>query len=143
LVRARSSSSGKTISTALTWLSGRPTRRVFKWRSKIFQTPKPGNLAAMKVYWETPTWTPADEGDVPDEAGSLVEFPRLPAGSTYGVVRLYGDGVLKWTRDLVRSGELMRLPSGYRSDFFQLEFETFVNIFSVQVGTSAKELANV
>lgn len=117
-----------------------PTRRVFKWRSKVFQVPKPGNLAALKVYWDVPASTPDVEIAAP-AIESLVEFPRLPDGSVYGVVRLYADGALVWTRELVRSGELMRLPSGFKNDYFQLEFETFVSIFSVQIGTSAKGLA--
>ena len=117
-----------------------PTRRVYKWRSKVFQVPKPGNLAAMKVFWKIPTSAPDATADAPT-VDSAVEFPELPDGSTYGVVRLYANEDLVWTRNLVTSGELMRLPSGYKSDVFQLEFETYVSIYSFQIATSSKELA--
>ena len=33
------------------------------------------------------------------------------------------------------------MPSGFKADYWQLEFETFVDILSVQVAGSAKELA--
>jgi hypothetical protein len=117
-----------------------PVRRNYLWRSKIFQVNSMGNFGAMKIYWEAPAAAPDAEGDAPG-TGDL-EFPSLPDGTTYGVVRVYGDGVLRWTRELLTSGELMRMASGFKADFWQLEFETYVNILSVQVAGSAKELRN-
>jgi hypothetical protein len=38
------------------------------------------------------------------------------------------------------SAELMRIPSGFKSDFWQIEFETILKIQSVQMATSDKEL---
>lgn len=61
----------------------------------------------------------------------------------FGVVRLYADGNLVFTRELLTSGEQFRLPSGFKAQFWQIEFEARVKIFSVQMATSAKELRNV
>ena len=99
----------------------------------------PENLASMRVYWdanlagyETPTTPPAEAG------GSQVEFPQLTG--EFGVVRVYADDRLVCTRQLLDSGELIRLPSGFKADFYQFEFETWVNIWSVQIGSSSKAL---
>jgi hypothetical protein len=94
-------------------------RDTFVWRSKIFQSYDKKNFAAMRVYFEVPPWAVA--GD-------------------YGEVRVYADGVLKMTRELVTSGELFRLPSGFKADYWQVEFEANVQISSFQMATSVKEL---
>jgi hypothetical protein len=116
-----------------------PTRTVYKWRSKIFQMPTQDNLSAIKAYWDAPSAVAAT-GSVPDTP-ARVEFPSLPDGSTYGVLRVYADDRLVLTRNLVTSGELLRVPSGFKANFWQLEFETYLNIYSVQLGSSVKALA--
>ena len=58
----------------------------------------------------------------------------------YGIVRFYADNNLIATRELRRSGEQLRLPSGFKSDYWQIEFEGTVHVYSIQVATSAKEL---
>jgi hypothetical protein len=94
-------------------------RDTLLWRSKIFQPPDKKNFAALRVYFEVPPW--AVPGD-------------------YGTVRVYADDALKFTRELRTSGEIMRLPSGFKADFWQVEFETSLKIHSFQMATSAKEL---
>lgn len=61
----------------------------------------------------------------------------------YGIVRFYADNNLIATRELRRSGEQLRLPSGFKSDYWQIEFEGTVHVYSIQVATSAKELRAV
>lgn len=60
-----------------------------------------------------------------------------------GIVRVYADGRLVMTRELVVPGEQWRMPSGFKADFWQFEVESGVEIFSLQAATSAKELENV
>ena len=55
-------------------------------------------------------------------------------------MRVYADDRLVMTREIRKSGELMRLPSGFKADYWQIEFETVVRINSVQFATSVKEL---
>jgi hypothetical protein len=117
-----------------------PSRTVYLWRSKIFQLQKTENLAAMRVYWKTPA-SVAATGAVPSTPAN-VEFPSLPVGSPYGVVRLYADDRLVFTRNLVTSGELLRPPSGFKASFWQIEFETYLEIFSVQIASSVKAMAS-
>lgn len=120
-----------------------PTRRVYLWRTKIFQSGRPTNMGVMKIYWEAQETTPTVLPAAPIIDGLIAEFPALPGGSTYGVVRAYADGNLVWTRNLVTSGELMRLPTGFKATYWQFEFETYVDIFSVQVASTAKELSKI
>ena len=105
------------------------------WRSKIFQAPDKKNFAALRAYFEVPTWAPFQSEPRNTEEGQT--FDRT---TQYGVVRVYADDRLIMTRELRTSGELMRLPSGFKADYWQIEFETVVKISSVQFATSIKEL---
>lgn len=98
---------------------GRP-RSEYTWKSKRFQMPNRRNLEAMKIYFDNP------EGL-----------------TSLGTVKVYADDRLVTTRALTRSGDLMRLPSGFKADFWQVEVTTKVIISSIQTATSVKELASV
>lgn len=65
------------------------------------------------------------------------------SSETFGVLRVYADGRLVLTRELVRSGDMIRLPSGFKAQFWQVEIEARAKVYSVQMGTSAKELRGV
>jgi hypothetical protein len=111
-----------------------PTPEAYVWRSKIFQAPNKRNLGAMKVYFEVPATLPA-LNPVPN-----TNLVQTLASGQYGLVRLYADGVLVWTRELRTSGELMRLPSGFKADFWQVEINAYVSVSNLQIGESAKDL---
>jgi hypothetical protein len=100
--------------------SARP-RSQYTWRSKKFQGTMKKSLSALKVYF-----------DVPNEAvGNL------------GTLNIYADGNLVSTRPLTNSGDLVRLPSGFKADFWQIEIVSQVIVVNIQLATSARELANV
>jgi len=89
------------------------------WKSKQFQMSFKRNLAALRVYFKvTPGLT------VPE----------------YGTLKIYADGRLCVTHNLLVSGQLMRVPSGFKADYWQLEFNTQLQIMNVQLGTSVKAL---
>lgn len=112
-----------------------PTYEAFKWRSKIYQTGTKKNFEAMKVFFEVSSTAPVLN---PVRNTDLVQ---TLAADQYGLVRVYADGVLKMTRELRTSGELMRIPSGFKADYWQVEIESRVKVFSLQIATSVKELA--
>ncbi|HLL28961.1 MAG TPA: hypothetical protein VKT73_15095 [Xanthobacteraceae bacterium] len=112
-------------------------REPFLWRSKIFQTTQKKSFEALKIYFEVP------DGTAPQNPVRDTDPVQTLADDQYGIVRVYADNNLKLTREIRTSGELMRLPSGFKADFWQFEIEARVNIFSFQVATSSKELANV
>jgi hypothetical protein len=96
-----------------------------KWRSKIWQNSELRNVAACKVYFDD------------------VYNPAVTSGEDRGVIRFFADNVMVWERPLAKSGELMRLPSGYKATYYEFEIETTWRIHSVEFATSVKELAAV
>lgn len=114
-----------------------PTPEVWLWRSKIFQTTNRRNLEALRVYFEVPDGLNITLGT------RNTDLVQTLQANQYGLVRLYADGTLVMTRELRTSGELMRIPSGFKADFWQFEFEARVDVLSLQFATSAKELASV
>lgn len=112
-------------------------RRPLKWRSKMFQPTDRKNFGALRVYFDVPPWAPTQN---PTRNTDLVQ--TLQAGQ-YGLVRVYADNKLVMTRELRTTGELMRLPSGFKADFWQIEVEGHVIITQFQMGTSDKELRAV
>lgn len=110
---------------------------VFKWRSKVFQASMKKNFAAIRVYFtlsgDPPTLNPTRNTDL----------VQTLAADQYALLRIYADDDLVATRELRTSGELMRLPSGFKADYWQFEIEGRIKILSFQVGTSVKELAAV
>jgi hypothetical protein len=101
-------------------VAGTAPRQEYTWKSKEFQPSTRKNLEAMKVYFENP------EG--------LTSF---------GTIKIYADGRLAATKPLLVSGQHIRLPSGFKADFWQIEITSRVSISSVQMATSMKELASV
>jgi hypothetical protein len=104
------------------------------WRSKIFQSPDKKNFAAIRVYFELPPWTPL-QNPVRD-----VSEGQVMNSGKYGIVRVYANDMLCMTREIRTTGELMRIPSGFKADYWQVEIETVIRINSIQLGTSVKEL---
>lgn len=111
-----------------------PTYAPYLWRSKIFQLEVKKNLAAMRVFFTTDANSP-DLNPVPND-----DLVQDLAADQYGLVRAYADGELIWTREIRTSGELMRLPSGFKAAFWQFEIEARVRVYSLEVASSVKEL---
>jgi hypothetical protein len=109
----------------------------YKWRSKIMQQPHALNFEALKVWFTVPPGTPA-QGD----RNTSEPQPAL-ADDQYGIVRVYADDQLWTTRELRKSGELLRLYSGGKFESWQFEIESRVRVSNMQVATSAKELGRI
>lgn len=109
----------------------------YKWTSKVFQTPEVKNFSAFKVFFYE------------DNDFSYPDSPNYNIGQQFdpdtqrAIVRVYADGKLILAHELRKSGELHRLPSGYKAAFWQVEFEAVVKIKSFQMATSVKELSIV
>lgn len=93
----------------------------YTWKSKKFQMPAKKNLSAAKVYF-----TPQDGVSEDD----------------YGTITFYADDQAIITHDLTTSGKLLRLPSGFKADFWQFEVTAQVEISSIQFGSTPKDLRN-
>jgi hypothetical protein len=100
------------------------------WRSKMFSTPYLENLGAAKVYW-----TPAVQ---PPAADTVF---RVYAGESSQLVE---DGLpLRYEKKMVKSAELLRLPSGYKALYWQFEIEGLVFVDAIHVASSARELRDM
>jgi hypothetical protein len=107
------------------------------WRSKIYQQQTKKNYSAVRAFFTIPPSTPAQ--------GVLNEADPQPtlADDQYGIMRVYADGDLYCTREIRKSGALLRIYSSTKVEQWQFEFETRVNITNVQIGTSVRELGLV
>ena len=113
------------------------TKAPYIWRSKIFQTNEKKNFSVAKVFFTVPPNTPTLN---PVEVEALVQDL---GPNQYGLFRAYADGELVMCRELRRSGEQFRLPSGFKADFWQFEVEARVQVDVMQMATAAHELASV
>lgn len=109
----------------------------YLWRSKTYQQLSAKNFEAVKVWFSVPESTPPQvDRDTND--------PQAVLGpNQYGIVRVYADGDLWTTRELRKSGELLRIYSGIKVEQWQFEVEGRINISNLQIATSVKELGLV
>lgn len=121
------------------WLDQRMGYRVdpYVWKSKVFQTGYIMNFNAFKVFFYPIT------GFTFPNAQNFDVAQIFNPNTQLGVVRVYADGNLILTHELRTSGELHRLPSGFKAQFWEIEFEAQMGIKNFQMATSIKELASV
>ena len=111
-----------------------PTPVPYRWRSKTYQQLSAKNFEGLKVWFSVPGTTPAQVDRDTSE-------PQPDLGDNqYGIVRVYADGELWTTREIRKSGELLRIYSGIKKEQWQFEVEGRVNISNLQIATSVKEL---
>lgn len=109
----------------------------FRWRSKKLQTTKLENFTAFKCYMTVPSsFNPAT---LPNHDLNQTFDPA----TQLALARVYADGRLVATRELRKSGELHRLPTGFKAEVWEVEFEGVTRITSFQMATSIKELSIV
>lgn len=130
------------------WLDLSPTRgrEKFRWRSKVFEGLSKQNFSALHVQFDgTDAISGPLTGGVWDDTIAWDDTGYWYDSETtiYGTVRVYADGRLVLSRDLRQSGELIRLPSGFKATYWQFEVEAIVRIKKIEVATSAKELGLV
>jgi hypothetical protein len=101
----------------------------YRWRSKIFSLPYLQNLGAAKVYY-TPPYDPAATTTFRVFAGEAAqaETDSLP---------------LRFQEVLPASGQMLRLPSGYKALYWQFEIEGWAQVTAIHVASSARELRSV
>jgi hypothetical protein len=108
----------------------------YRWRSKTYQQMARRNFEAMRVWFTVPDTTPP-------QVDRNVASPQSLGTNQYGIVRVYIDGELWTTREIRKSGELLRILSGAKGEQWQFEIEGRVQVSNLQVATSVKELATI
>jgi hypothetical protein len=102
----------------------------YRWRSKIFTLPYLQNLGAAKVYW-TPAITPS----------TVPSYFRVFAGATASEL---ADGLpLRFEQEMTQSGQMFRLPSGYKALYYQFEVAGEVMVDAIHCAQTAHELRQV
>ncbi len=114
----------------------------YVWRSKTYQQQTKNNFAALKVFFGVPPGSPA-QAATRNEANTNDPSWNTLASDQYGIIRIYADNVLVTTREIRKSGELLRILAGFKADQWKFELEGRVSISNMQIATSAKELAQV
>ena len=109
------------VGNQVSWLDTSATRGSYTWRSKVYQTTSNKNFEAARVWCQ-----------------SLVVAPPLVTPTL--TLKVYADDVLRLTRQVTASGALIRLPSGFKAQFWQFELSGTAKVYSIEVATSAKEL---
>lgn len=113
-------------------------QRPYVWRSKLFDMEQPLNLSAAKVMFVTP---PIDQVQL-DEVETIGKVQTLGPGD-YGLFRVYADGVHVFTKEIRKSGQVFRLPSGFKAQYWQFEVEGRITVRSIEIASTVKELAGV
>lgn len=133
------------------WIDIAPSRprRVYNWKSKVFETPNKRNFEAMRVYFDDSataellggTFAGGEWEDTETWEDSGYWYDGIT--SIFGIIRVYADNRLVYQRDMRASGEFMRLPSGFKATYWQVEIEARTSVYSVEMATTAKELGSV
>lgn len=111
-------------------------RETWFWKSMVFQPTIKKNFQAMRVFFENDLGLDVPTGAIRTQDETLPDDALL-------YVRVKADGRYVFSRELRRSGDLLRLPSGFRADYWQIELEGRVMVYCVEMATSAKELMGV
>lgn len=115
-------------------------RLVYRWSSKEFHLPKPENMGAMKVYFDA---IPANSQSLNADSWAVASLAALPL-DVKATIKVYADRELKFTRDLPAfTGELMKLPSGFKASIWQVEVTGRVRVDSIEMASTTKELESV
>lgn len=101
----------------------------YVWRSKMFKTDFLANLGAAKVYWTPPV---AGAGDTVFRMYSAADSQEIEDGLT-----------LRFEQKMTQSGQMFRLPSGFKSLYFQFEVEGWVFLDAIHVASTPRELRTI
>lgn len=125
-----------------------PLLTTYTWKSKIYHQNAKRSFEAMKVFFTIPPVhnalnptrieLPAD-----DPAWTVLGADRYGYLKTYADFDGTGQMVLIDCREIRKTGELLRIISGFKAEQWQWEIVANVEISNIQIATSAKELANV
>lgn len=82
---------------------------------------------------------PVVQNRTPLGGGPLFRTSSVATTQSLIRVRIWGDGVLRYERE-ISSDQMMRLPSGYKADKWQVSLQTSQRIYSFKLAGTAKEL---
>lgn len=124
----------------------------YDFTTKVYQQTTKKSFEAMRVFFTTIPSSPVNT-TVARNLSPLTDPSWAALSATqWGILLVYadvddgdGDGSMQLVtaREIRRSGELLRIESGFKAENWQYRILGRVVISNIQVATSAKELANV
>jgi hypothetical protein len=125
-----------------------PALKSYTWRSMNYTQNARRNFAAMKIFFTVPPNTPALnatrlEADADDPAWDTLPEDR------YGFIKTYADQTddgnykLMDCREIRRPQEILRIVDGFKACNWQWEILGRVQLVSVEIGTSVKDLVQI
>lgn len=112
----------------------------YRWRSKQFFLPAPGNIGAFQIECSPDVAADIVVPVVPLQTPDPLLY--LPAGANL-VLRIYADGVKVYEEPIRQARTFGRPPSGFKAFVWQFEIVGRVNVFSLQAASTMKELKGV
>jgi hypothetical protein len=101
------------------WINPRSTSVLtYRWRSREFQLPKPGNLGAAEM-----------------------SFAR-PNNNETVTLRIWADGTKVFDQSISVTDKPIRLPSGFMATVWQFEVESSAQLYYLAVGKTVADLRN-
>ncbi len=118
-----------------------PRNSSYIWQSKLFEFPSKQAFVAAKIFFGVP---PEMGIPVPQpETRNTDQNQTYDPTKQYLLLRVYAGGKQILVREVQKSGELIKIPGGFKEDFWQFRLEGQVVVQNVQIATSVKELQNV
>lgn len=128
-----------------------PTVQPFDWLSKKYQTLARKNFSAMRIFFQVPPGTPAQNPAANTAPAVDPSWATLQPGQ-WGIIKIWadpddgfhsGDMVLVMAREIRRNGQIFRLPSGFKAENWQVEIMGRILVSNIQLATSVAELAKI
>lgn len=128
-----------------------PVMQPYSYTSKVYQQNTKKSYSAMRVFLTVPPNTPPQAPQTNELPETDPSWNTLGAGQ-WAIVKVYADvsdtnydGTLQLVcaREVRKSGELLRIPGGFKAERWQVEVMGRVVVSNVQLATSVKELGNV
>ena len=108
------------------------------WKSKKFRFQYPCQLKAFKIRFNVPpevTITPPSITTRNTDQQQVFD-PQ----SQWLIVRVYADEKQIVVREVVMDGEVLLIPGGFKSELWEFQFESIVNMFLFKASSAVKQL---
>jgi hypothetical protein len=124
----------------------------YSWTSKVYQQNTKKSFEAMRCFFTTIPSTPDNQLAVRNQLPCSDPSWLTLSPTQSAIILVYadvddgdGDGsmMLVSAREVQRSGELLRIESGFKAECWQYTILGRVIISNIQIATSAKELASI
>jgi hypothetical protein len=129
-----------------------PTIQPYDFLSKKYQEVSKKNYSALRIFCTLPPGSPPTRNPSPNTAAPFDPSWNTLQPQQLGIIKVWADVntgsadgsmVIVMARELVRNGQIMRIPSDFKAETWQVEVMARVVISNIQLATSVQELGEV